>query len=250
MTCQTTQKKAQENCENISSPFFLFPEEYVVDTHKLFLDKTASLAVVVDLFLDKSTDDDDDLLQSSSPMKSSTTLAVVVAAALACTTTAFQATSPLSITHQATSATTLYEYIPSGFTKQSWAEFKKKEAEKKKANLGRVGPKGFQSRSMQSFQEALERGEAEHLLPVFNAKEKVAKGLLKVEDIPYMQRGELIVIVIVLIFLFVDWVHNIRVYAGIVNRFLTLTFVIFHHNMILTMKPINFHLIIITHNCK
>ncbi|KAL7431688.1 hypothetical protein ACHAXM_003836 [Skeletonema potamos] len=122
-------------------------------------------------------------------MKSSTTLAVVVAAALACTTTAFQATSPLSITHQATSATTLYEYIPSGFTKQSWAEFKKKEAEKKKANLGRVGPKGFQSRSMQSFQEALERGEAEHLLPVFNAKEKVAKGLLKVEDIPYMQRG-------------------------------------------------------------
>lgn len=26
-------------------------------------------------------------------------------------------------------------------------------------NLGRLGPKGFQSRSMQSFQEALERGE-------------------------------------------------------------------------------------------
>jgi hypothetical protein len=37
---------------------------------------------------------------------------------------------------------------------------------------------------MQSFQEALERGEAEHLLPVFNAKERVKKGELKLEDIP------------------------------------------------------------------
>jgi hypothetical protein len=27
------------------------------------------------------------------------------------------------------------------------------------------------------------------LLPVFNAKEKLAKGLIKEEDIPYMQRG-------------------------------------------------------------
>lgn len=43
---------------------------------------------------------------------------------------------------------------------------------------------------MQSFQEALERGEAEHLLPVFNAKQKVARGELREEDIPYMQRGE------------------------------------------------------------
>jgi len=33
----------------------------------------------------------------------------------------------------------------------------------------------------------LERGEAEHLMPVFNAKEKVRTGKLKVEDIPYMQ---------------------------------------------------------------
>jgi len=71
----------------------------------------------------------------------------------------------------------------------SWAEFKKKEAEKKKANLGRVGPKGFQSRSMQSFQEAMERGEATHLMPMFNAKEKLKSGKIKKEDIPYMQRG-------------------------------------------------------------
>merc|ERR1712228_301653 len=58
-----------------------------------------------------------------------------------------------------------------------------------KQNLGALGPKGFKSRSFQSFQEALERGEAEHLLPVEFAEEKVRKGILRREDIPYMQRG-------------------------------------------------------------
>jgi len=129
----------------------------------------------------------------------STTIVVTAAIALASfgpSSVAFQPTSPLSITNHhhhpsPSSSTTLYEYIPSGFNKQSWAAFKSKETEAKKAkNLGRMGPKGFQSRSMQSFQEALERGEAEHLLPVFNAKQRIAKGELKEEDIPYMQRGE------------------------------------------------------------
>mmetsp|Transcript_15259 Transcript_15259/g.28728 ORF Transcript_15259/g.28728 Transcript_15259/m.28728 type:complete len:211 (+) Transcript_15259:131-763(+) len=83
-----------------------------------------------------------------------------------------------------------FGYVPDGFTKESYAKFKEEEAKKKQnKNLGRVGPKGFQSRSFQSFQEALERGEANHLLPVLNAKERVKKGELKLEDIPYMQRG-------------------------------------------------------------
>eukprot|EP00979_Chaetoceros_neogracilis_P005322 scaffold974_cov224-Chaetoceros_neogracile.AAC.4 len=83
-----------------------------------------------------------------------------------------------------------FGYIPDGFTKESYAKFKAEEAKKKqKKNLGIMGPKGFQSRSFQSFQQALERGEASHLMPVFNAKQKVKKGELKVEDIPYMQRG-------------------------------------------------------------
>mmetsp|Transcript_3573 Transcript_3573/g.8603 ORF Transcript_3573/g.8603 Transcript_3573/m.8603 type:complete len:225 (-) Transcript_3573:259-933(-) len=89
------------------------------------------------------------------------------------------------------SSTHLYGYVPSGFTPEQYKKFKEQEAKKAaaKKNLGGLGPRGFKSRSMQSFQEAMERGEATHLLPVFNAKERVKRGELKVEDIPYMQRG-------------------------------------------------------------
>ena len=114
--------------------------------------------------------------------------AVVYAAGFA---DAFQKATPSTTQVAASrSATALYVYIPSGFTKESWAKFQEKEAKQKHAkNLGRMGPKGFQSRSMQSFQEALERGEAAHLLPMFDAKERLRKGEIKKEDIPYMQRG-------------------------------------------------------------
>ena len=77
-----------------------------------------------------------------------------------------------------------------GFTKESWKEFQEKEkAKKQPKNLGGLGPRGFKSRSFQSFQEALERGEAAHLMPVFNAKEKLKRGEIKLEDIPYMVRA-------------------------------------------------------------
>jgi hypothetical protein len=90
----------------------------------------------------------------------------------------------------AATSTELFVYVPSGFTPESYKKFKEEEAKKKaKANLGGVGPRGFKSRSMQSFQEAMERGEASHLLPVMNAKERVAKGEIRAQDIPYMQRG-------------------------------------------------------------
>uniref|UniRef100_A0A6U3BRN0 Uncharacterized protein n=1 Tax=Entomoneis paludosa TaxID=265537 RepID=A0A6U3BRN0_9STRA len=86
--------------------------------------------------------------------------------------------------------TRAYAYVPDGFTPESYKKFKEAEAKKlQKQNLGKLGPKGFKSRSFQSFQEALERGEADHLMPVFNAKERVKKGELRTEDIPYMQRG-------------------------------------------------------------
>jgi hypothetical protein len=78
-----------------------------------------------------------------------------------------------------------YGYVPAGFTPEQYKKFKADEAKKKaKSNLGGVGPRGFKSRSMQSFQEAMDRGEAGHLLPVFNAKERIKSGELKKEDIP------------------------------------------------------------------
>ena len=132
-------------------------------------------------------------------------------------------TQPLAT---ARSSSALGAYVPDGFTAESYKKFKEDEERKKKANLGRLGPRGFESRSMQSFQEALERGEvsslicfqekwsclgispwthslrtfhiippfcsipkAAHLMPVFNAKEKIARGEIRKEDVPYMQRG-------------------------------------------------------------
>mmetsp|Transcript_20942 Transcript_20942/g.48368 ORF Transcript_20942/g.48368 Transcript_20942/m.48368 type:complete len:191 (+) Transcript_20942:122-694(+) len=81
-------------------------------------------------------------------------------------------------------------YVPAGFTPEQWK--KKQEAEKVKKqskNFGAYGPQGFQSRSLQSFQQDLEKGKAGHLMPVFNAREKMKSGQIKKEDIPYMQRG-------------------------------------------------------------
>mmetsp|Transcript_24840 Transcript_24840/g.58279 ORF Transcript_24840/g.58279 Transcript_24840/m.58279 type:complete len:216 (-) Transcript_24840:144-791(-) len=92
---------------------------------------------------------------------------------------------------KSTSVTRLHDYVPSGFTPEQYKKFKQQEKKKAaaKKNLGGMGPRGFKSRSMQSFQEAMERGEATHLMPVFNAKERVKRGEIKVDDIPYMQRG-------------------------------------------------------------
>ena len=74
-------------------------------------------------------------------------------------------------------------YVPDGFTPAEYKKFKAEEAKKKATkNLGKLGPRGFQSRSMQSFQEALERGEADHLLPVFNAQEKIKRGEIRPEE--------------------------------------------------------------------
>ena len=110
-------------------------------------------------------------------------IVIATAAVILGQASAFQ-TAPVPST-RFISDSSLYGYVPDGFTKESYAKFK--EEEKKKAakqNLGGVGPRGYRSRSMQSFQEALERGEAAHLMPVENAKEKLARGEIKLEDIP------------------------------------------------------------------
>lgn len=118
------------------------------------------------------------------------TVAVVTLAAVALFASNVEAfVSPANL--RSVDTTALFGYVPDGFTAESYKKFKAEEKAKaeRKKNLGGMGPRGFKSRSMQSFQEALERGEATHLMPVFNAKERVAKGELRMEDIPYMQRG-------------------------------------------------------------
>jgi hypothetical protein len=82
----------------------------------------------------------------------------------------------------------LHAYVPSGMSKEQWAKVQKKEADAKKTKkFGLGGARGFESRSMQSFQEARERGEADHLFPVNPAD--VASGKIALKDVPYMQRG-------------------------------------------------------------
>jgi len=81
-------------------------------------------------------------------------------------------------------------YVPDGMTPHQWHDIRRKERnEQRKKEFGRMGPKGFKSRSLQAFQQDLEKGKVGHLLPVMFAKDQLKKGLIKNEDVPYMQRG-------------------------------------------------------------
>ena len=73
-------------------------------------------------------------------MKLSISISAAMVAAMAFQgTEAFQ-NSPLSSSRESTS---LYGYVPSGFTPEQYKKFKEAEAKKKaKKNLGRMGPKG------------------------------------------------------------------------------------------------------------
>mmetsp|Transcript_5387 Transcript_5387/g.10408 ORF Transcript_5387/g.10408 Transcript_5387/m.10408 type:complete len:181 (-) Transcript_5387:157-699(-) len=91
---------------------------------------------------------------------------------------------------QTTSLTLQMGYVPDGMSPEQYKKLKQKEQEEsKKKRFGAFGPQTFKSRSLQSFQQDLEKGKAAHLMPMFNAKEQLAKGKIKKEDIPYMQRG-------------------------------------------------------------
>lgn len=96
---------------------------------------------------------------------------------------------PLPLPLLSTSRKLTVGYVPDGMSPAAWQKLKQKEAENiAKKKFAALGPQSFKSRSLQSFQTDLEKGKAGHLLPVFNAKEKLQSGKLKQEDIPYMQR--------------------------------------------------------------
>jgi hypothetical protein len=81
-------------------------------------------------------------------------------------------------------------YVPAGLTAEEYAKIRKQESAKLKGkDLGRLGPRGFKSRSIQAWQEAYERGETTHTFASVGYKEKLKLGLMKREDVPYMIRG-------------------------------------------------------------
>jgi len=81
-------------------------------------------------------------------------------------------------------------YVPDGMSPEQYSRLREKEKQSDaRKKFGAYGPQSFQSRSLQSFQQDLEKGQAGHLMPVFNAKDKVKKGMIRSEDVPYMQRG-------------------------------------------------------------
>lgn len=82
-------------------------------------------------------------------------------------------------------------YVPDGMSPEQYRKMRAKEKDSaSKKKFGAFGPQSFQSRSLQSFQQDMEKGKTGHLMPVMNAKALVKKGKLRPEDVPYMQRGK------------------------------------------------------------
>ena len=83
----------------------------------------------------------------------------------------------------------LNAYVPSGLTADDYKRIKESDKKKMGKNLGGLGPRGFKSRSMQSWQEAYERGETGHSIAPFGYKDLLKAGKIKKEEVPYMVRG-------------------------------------------------------------
>lgn len=93
--------------------------------------------------------------------------------------------------HQQTpSSTQLQAYVPDGLTKAQYDQIKNQEKSKNTGkDLGALGPRGFQSRSMEAWQKAYEQGKASHSFAPFNFRQRLAKGEIAEGDVPYMVRG-------------------------------------------------------------
>lgn len=105
---------------------------------------------------------------------------------LATSANAFAPTVAPQNTHRRTA---LNAYVPDGLTAAEYKKIKEQDKKKLGKDLGRLGPRGFKSRSMQAWQEAYEKGLASHSFAPFGYREKLEKGELTKKDVPYMVRG-------------------------------------------------------------
>lgn len=80
-------------------------------------------------------------------------------------------------------------YVPDGLTPEEYGRIKRKDKKRIGKDLGRLGPRGFKSRSMQAWQEAYERGEAGHSFAPFGYRQQLKQGKISKKDVPYMVRG-------------------------------------------------------------
>lgn len=80
-------------------------------------------------------------------------------------------------------------YVPDGLTPQEYEKIKKQDQKRVAGkDLGRLGPRGFKSRSLQGWQEAYERGETAHTFAPIDYRTLLKQKKIRKEDIPYMVR--------------------------------------------------------------
>lgn len=85
--------------------------------------------------------------------------------------------------------TSLHSYVPDGLTEAEYKKIKENDKKKLGKDLGRLGAHSFKSRSLQGWQEALDRGEAAHAMAPVGYKQQLKDGKIRKEDVPYMVRG-------------------------------------------------------------
>lgn len=75
-------------------------------------------------------------------------------------------------------------YVPDGLTAAEYQKIKAEDKKKLGKNLGKLGARGFQSRSLQGWQEAFDRGEVVHYIAPVGYQKKLSKGEMKKEEVP------------------------------------------------------------------
>lgn len=98
-------------------------------------------------------------------------------------------TSIATVNTATSRVTSLNAYVPDGLTADQYRKIKLQDRKRVGKDLGRLGPRGFKSRSMQAWQEAYEKGQTGHSFAPLNYREKVMKGEISWKDVPYMVRG-------------------------------------------------------------